>query len=770
MKPTRSCIPRMWLCCVLWLCTACVWAGEGVAPAIVPQPARMDVHPGTFVPSARPQLSLQGQPGDLRDLGTLAQELLQGAWGRPVSLRNAKAGLSTPADLTLALVADGAANPESYSLAIDPQGIRLQAADPRGLFYGLQTLRQLLAQADASHGLQFVEIADTPRFAWRGIHLDVGRHVFPMAHIKRQLDLMARYKFNVLHWHLTEDQGWRLEIKRYPRLTEIGAWRKQTALFQRDGSVQYDAKRYGGFYTQEQAREIVEYARQRHITVVPEIEMPGHTVAALAAYPELACTPGPFDVRVDWGVDDNVLCPSEATFTFLENVLDEVMAIFPSEYIHAGGDEAPIVRWQESALAQDIIRREGLADEHALQGWFMRRIERHLQRHGRRMLAWDEMLAGDPAPSTTIMAWRSLEEGIKAAQRGHGVVMTPTSYAYFDYCQSRSPDEPVCPGSLPMRQVYAFEPVPPQLSAEEATRVLGAQANLWTEHIRTPEAAEYMLWPRALAMSEVLWSPASARDWNHFLQRLPPQLAALGALGVHYRIPEVLGIDGDVLSLDAQTTVALQSPLPGARIVYSIDGQEPDARSPVYQTPLQVPLGTTPVTISARLLTVDGRLGPQMRARYARAQLQPALPEVDSALREGLQRDYFEGPFNNTEALLERAPLRSDMAQALNIPPEARPESFGLRFRGYLRVPTDGVYRFALVSDDGARLLIDDALLIDRDGPQSPGMTYGSIGLAAGLHRFELRYFQGSGDRVLGLQVSRDGAEATEVSADWWWH
>ena len=755
-----------WLVFLLLPCVLQAWSMPAQsAPALVPLPAKVEPQAGRYRPGPDPRIALHGDGAELRELGALGTELLRTAWQRPVATATAGA----PADLVLALVPDTDADPESYALRIDGSGIRIQAPTGAGLFYGLQTLRQLLEQSNPSTGLGFIAIEDAPRFAWRGLHLDVGRHLFPVDYIKRQLELMARYKFNVLHWHLTEDQGWRLQIGRYPKLTEVGAWRSQTARFQRDGRTVYDGRRYGGFYTQEQAREIVEYASRLHITVVPEIEMPGHTVAALAAYPELACTPGPFAVRVDWGVDDNVLCPSERTFEFLENVLDEVLAIFPSEYIHVGGDEAPIVRWQQSLLAQSIIEREGLEDEHALQGWFMRRIEAYLQKRGRRMLAWDEMLAGDPARSTTIMAWRSLDEGVEAAQRGHDVVMTPTSYAYFDYCQSRAVDEPYCPGYLPLNQVYAFEPVPRELTPAQARHVIGGQANLWTEHVRTPEAAEYMYWPRALAMGEVLWSPAQARDWDGFSRRLGPQLAALGRIGVNYRVPEVLGLDGDALSLAPRATVALRAPLDDARIVYTLDGSDPGTDSPRYRAPLDLELTRTPTTVSARLLTADGRLGPIMRADYALTTARPARPPTAGAARQpGLWRDYFELEAEDTDDLLAATPRRSDAADAVELPGFARAERFGLRYRGDIEVPADGVYRFALASDDGARLLIDDAVLIDRDGPQSPGVSYGSIGLAKGAHAFELRYFQGGGDKVLRLEVSHDGQPPAPVPAAWW--
>lgn len=737
-----------------------------MTPSLVPLPAQLSWGQGYYRVNSTPRITTEGRSAALTELRQLGAELFTSAWKRAAAV----ATTSQRADLVLVLAPDPGANQESYRLQVNAEGIRLQAPSSAGLFLGLQTLRQLIEQSDPAHGIGFVTIVDAPRFRWRGLHLDVGRHLFPVDHIKRQIDLMARYKFNVLHWHLTEDQGWRLEIKRYPKLTEVGAWRKQTAIFQHDGKIHYDGKRYGGFYTQEQAREIVAYARQRHITVVPEIEMPGHTVAALAAYPELACTPGPFEVRVDWGVDDNVLCPSEQTFTFLEGVLDEVLAIFPSEYIHVGGDEAPIVRWQESKLAQDIIRREGLKDEHALQGWFMRRIESYLQQRGRRMLAWDEMLAGDPARSTTIMAWRSIEEGIKAARLRHDVVMTPTSYAYFDYCQSLTSQEPWCPGLLTLAQVYAFDPVPAQLQPAQARHVIGGQANLWTEHIRTPQHAEYMLWPRALAMAEVLWSAQKTRIWNEFNRRLAPQLTVLAQMGVNFRVPEVLGIDGDVLSLQPSAQVQLTSPLPDATVVYTTDGSEPKATSAQADGPITLNLGDMAVRLSARLRLANGQLGPVTQARYTFGKLQPAQPLRATDLQPGLRRDYFETSPRRTDDLLESTPTRSAISDQIGLPGDTRSQGFGLRWRGYLDLPADGVYRFALSSDDGSRLYINDTLVIDRDGPQSPGNNVGSAALTRGLHAFELRYFQGGGDKLLRLEVSRNEATPTAVPAAWLKH
>ncbi|WP_242111828.1 family 20 glycosylhydrolase [Luteimonas aquatica] len=765
-----SFLPRLFALCLVVLCAplpALAQAPEAPLPALMPQPARIQALPGRYLSGASARVELPAGDEEGRALGELAATILREAWAVPVRLESkGEAG----ADLTLSLQPAPGAHPEGYALRADADGIRLSAATPAGLFYGLQTLRQLAPPGSAKAGVPAVLIEDAPRFGYRGLMLDVGRHLYPLEFLKRTLDLMARYKFNTFHWHLTEDQGWRLEIKRYPRLTEIGAWRARTSLQQRGGPDTFEEKRYGGFYTQAEARELVAYAKTLHIQVIPEIEMPGHTVAAQAAYPELGCTPGPFEVRTTWGVDDNVLCPSEQTFAFIENVLAEVMDIFPSPYIHLGGDEAPIVRWQQSPLAQEIIRREGLKDEHALQGWFMRRVEKYLQAHGRRMIGWDEILDGDPLPSATVMSWRGMDGGVRAAKLGHDVIMAPTSHVYLDYCQSLAPSEPVCSGNLPLRQVYAFEPVPDSLTAAQAKHVIGGQGNLWTERVRTSQAAEYMLWPRALALSEVLWSPRARPGWDDFKRRLEPQLRTLDQLRVNYRVPDVIGLEGDAISLQPRAQVRLASPLPGARVRYSLDGSDPTAASPVYERPLDLELATAGTVVSARLEQPGGRLGPVSRARYALAQLQPATRAERKGLKAGLERAYYEAAITRTEQLLAQTPLRTETARGIGLPEQARAETFGLRYRGYIDIPADGVYRFVLGSDDGARVLIDDKTVVERDGLQSPGDSYGSAGLAAGLHAFELRYFQGGGDKQLQLLVERDGAAAEPVPESWWRH
>lgn len=419
-------------------------------------------------------------------------------------------------------------HPEGYRLSIRPEGIKIRFREQAGAFYAVQTLNQL---ATPEGLFPCLEIEDAPRYAYRGMHLDVCRHFFPVEFIKKYIDLLARYKMNRFHWHLTEDQGWRIEIKKYPRLQEVAAWRKETLVGHYSQQPhQFDGKRYGGYYTQEEIKEVVEYAKQRHIAIVPEIEMPGHSQALLAAYPELSCHGQPVEVATKWGVFENVLCPTEETFEFLENVLLEVMDLFPGEYIHIGGDECPKAQWKASAFCQELMKKEGLKDEHELQSYFIRRIDKFLTGHGKKLIGWDEILEGGLSPNATVMSWRGVQGGIDAARAGHDVIMAPTSHCYFDYYQSRNSDEPLAIGGyLPLEKVYSFDPAPSELTAEEAQHILGAQGNVWTEYMPTSEQVEYMAFPRAIALAEALWSQPENRNYEDFLHRLERELPRLPA-------------------------------------------------------------------------------------------------------------------------------------------------------------------------------------------------------------------------------------------------
>lgn len=449
-----------------------------------------------------------------------------------------------PADIVIS--SDASIPPEGYRLAVSPDAVQIQAADAAALFYAFQSIRQLLppeveqerVNSDVDWSLSAVEIADHPRFSYRGLMLDVSRHFFSVEFVKRFIDLMSRYKFNRFHWHLTDDHGWRIELPAYPRLTEVGAWRRETMIGNNLKTYGGDGIPHGGFYTQDEIRDVLNYATERFVTVIPEIEMPGHSTAALTAYPEYGCHPGPYEVPVSWGIKKDIYSPSDATFSYLEDVLTEVMRLFPSEYIHIGADEVPKDQWQASRLAQDVIQREGLADEDELQSWFIRRVEAFLNANGRRLIGWDEILEGGLAPNATVMSWRDMTGGVEAARQGHDVIMTPKDYVYFDYYQGDPAGEPVAGRfghPIPLDTVYGFEPIPDELTEREARHIIGAQGNVWTEFISTPEHAEYMTYPRALALSEVAWSPRAARSLEGFFRRLNTNIAHLDALGVNYR-------------------------------------------------------------------------------------------------------------------------------------------------------------------------------------------------------------------------------------------
>ena len=737
---------------------------------LIPWPTHVEQDTGRFVFGRGTVIRLEGGVrGELDGIGRQASDLIVEELGWRPRIRPATD--TARAGLTLALIpATPPLGAEGYRLVVSPRGVRIEAAAEPGLFYGLQTLRQLL-HTGAPGIVPTVRIQDAPRFRYRGMHLDVGRHLFPVEFITRYIDLMARHKFNTFHWHLTEDQGWRIEIKRFPLLTEIGSCRRETVLERNIDPYVGDSLPYCGYYSQDEVREIVSYAARRHVTIIPEIEMPGHAKAALAAYPELACTPGPFEVSTVWGIDEDIFCPRKRTFSFLEGVLTEVLTLFPGKYIHIGGDEAPKTRWKASKEVQALIRREGLKDEQELQSWFIRRIERFLTSHDRRLIGWDEILEGGLAPEATVMSWRGVSGGIEAARQGHDVIMTPTSHAYFDYAQGDPALEPLSiGGNLPLERVYGFEPVPEQLTRGEARHVLGAQGNVWTEYLKTPEQVEFMVFPRALAMAEVTWSPREARDWTSFTVRLPAALQALDRLGVNYRVPAVEGLEIDRITLADTAVLTLGSILPEGEIRYTLDSTLPTAESPRYTAPLRLPVTAAPTTVTALVLLPDGRASPPRLARVSRATLRPATTPPAEGLQPGLVVAYYERAFGSAAAVEPLPPTSTAVADRVALQGFERPVSFGLRFEGFVRVPSDGIYTFSLSSDDGSLLNIGDQRVVDNDGWHSESVRTGQIALAAGIHPVEIRFVQGSGASALSATVAAEGATPEPLAGHWLAH
>jgi hexosaminidase len=458
-----------------------------------------------------------------------------------------------------------------YNLNVDKNRIHITATEKTGIFYGIQSLLQLgYYNAEKQFAFHGVKISnDYPNMKWRGMHLDVSRHFFPKKFILKYIDLLAMNKMNVFHWHLTDDQGWRIEIKKYPKLTSVGGWRKGSMIGHYN-EQRYDSIRYGGFYTQDDIREVVAYAEKRHVTIVPEIEMPGHALAALSAYPQFSCTGGPFEVAKKWGVFDDVFCPKEETFTFLQNILDEVVTLFPGKYIHIGGDECPKTRWEKCKACQKRMKENNLKDEMALQSYFIQRIEKYLNSKGKQIIGWDEILEGGLAPNAAVMSWRGTEGGIEAAHLHHPVVMTPGTHCYFDHYQGNPRQEPVAIGGFTsLEKVYSFNPIPEKLSPEESMYILGAQGNVWTEYINTSRDVEYMAVPRMSALAEVLWSKESTRNYIHFTERLTEFSVLLKKMDVNM----AHSWQRPVLSTIAQNGVLkaeAKPPVPGKKMMYEL--------------------------------------------------------------------------------------------------------------------------------------------------------------------------------------------------------
>ena len=507
---------------------------------------------------------------------------------------------------------------EAYTLLADEDKIIIKASNPAGIFYGLQTLYQLMPpEIFAKNKLELplvipaVKIEDYPRFAYRGMHLDVSRHFFPKEFIKKYINLIAFHKMNTFHWHLVDNNGWRIEIKKYPKLTEIGAWRvdrNNVSWREREPAKPGEKATYGGFYTQDDIREIIQFAKDRQVTIIPEIEMPAHVLSAIASYPELSCTGDSISIPPGGIYQVNALycAGKESTFEFLENVLTEVMDLFPSKYIHIGGDEANKAPWEKCSYCQKRMKTEGLKDVSELQSYFIRRIEKFLNSKGRELIGWDEILEGGLAPEATVMSWRGISGGIAAAKAGHDAIMTPGSHCYFDHYQGDPRVEPEAIGGYTtVSKTYSYEPIPEELSAEEAKHILGAQGNVWTEWILTPEHAEYMAIPRMTALAEVDWSPKESRNWDDFNKRLQKQFKRFDNWGVNYAHGTTL-IDIKSVFKNDTAWVELFNERYHPEIHYTTDGTEPDANSPKYEKPFAI---TKTITLKAILVENGKTIG-----------------------------------------------------------------------------------------------------------------------------------------------------------------
>ena len=695
---------------------------------LIPAPVEAKHGDGHFQVTAETVVSISPNDTPARDAANQLIGLLRDTRGLNLSVREESA--PSPASIRLQLDSESpVAQAEGYALDVDPQGMRVRARDAAGLFYGAISVWQL-ASADAGVGavkgdpieIRAVSIRDWPRFGWRGQLLDVARHFHDVDTVKHVIDAMAQHKLNVLHLHLTDDQGWRIEIKRYPKLTEIGAWRTPPGAG-RHGTPQ----RYGGYYTQEQIRELVAYAAARHITILPEIDMPGHAQAAVAAYPEEVGVTGERpSVSVDWGVNPYLFDTDERSMKFIEGVLDEVLELFPSPFIHIGGDEAVKDQWEASPTIRAQMQQLGVKDAHAMQGWFNEQLAKYLTGKGRRLIGWDEILEGGLPASASVMSWRGVEGAVAAAKLGHDVVLAPAGWMYLDNLQTDRSDEPNGRlAMLPLSRVYELDPVPAGLTAEQAKHVLGAQGALWSEYIPSPRHVDHALFPRLAAVAEVAWSPMAARNWDNFLARLPAQLRRYRALGIGYSdgaFAADIKIDGGantVLS-GSPAKIALGNQTDFGQIRYTIDGSEPTLESPRYSTAFSV---TLPVTVKAAVFTEDGKPLAATRSRHFDRQ---ALLSVDT---QGLRNCHDGGPLGL------RVPLLPDM-QSIDTSDKGTPVYNVDLFYACWTYPQARLDGVAAIRVDAARLARNYGLAHDQSKvhqyPSSAGAPQGELEVLRG--------------------------------------
>ena len=575
--------------------------------SIIPQPVSLVEQKGSFVIDSKTSINFSKQAKGCKDAATFLSHALKEISGLSLP-ENAKGAQS----IQLVIASKSELGKEGYQLKVSPSGILINANDRAGLVYGIQTLLQQLpaVRTNAALSVHCMEVTDYPRFKWRGMHLDVSRHFFSPDMIKEYLDLMARYKMNVFHWHLVDDQGWRIEIKKYPELNRISSWRvdKLDRVWgERPQATDGEIPTYGGYYTQAQVKEIVAYAAQRNITIVPEIEMPGHSASAIAAYPRLSCTNKSQKPMTGGNYKDiasNYCAGNDSVFHFVQDVLSEVIAIFPSAYIHVGGDEVDKDPWKKCSRCQARMKKEGLKDEAELQSYFMKRVEKFLEGKHRKMMGWDEILEGGLAPGAAVMSWRGEQGGIDAARMKHDVVMTPGTPCYFDHYQAGPEGEPIAIGGMnTLKRVYEYDPLPKELKPQEAAYIMGAQANLWTEYISANEQVEYMVLPRMLALAEVLWSKKESKDWQGFNERLQPQFRYFDQKGYHYCNGDFKA-DIKPIAKDGHLTAEMSTEQLGATICYTTDGSEPDAGSQKYEHPISV---DSTMTINAITL-IRGRV------------------------------------------------------------------------------------------------------------------------------------------------------------------
>jgi hexosaminidase len=730
---------------------------------LIPYPTSLTPAQGQFTLTAKTALLVQDKR--FTNEADILQTLLQPSLGKRLPTNGSGSTIVLRHDPTITAA-------EGYKLTITPRQITLSASEPAGMFRAVQTIRQLLPVSIEQKGvktvsslpLPAVQIQDQPAYAWRGMHLDVSRHFFSMEYLRTFIDWLALYKFNKFHLHLTDDQGWRLEIKAYPKLTSEGAWRTfnnqdsvvlkravtnpdfnlpKQHLRQQNGQTQY-----GGFYTQAQMRDLIAYAATKHIEIIPEIDMPGHLTSAIKAYPSLSCTG-----QEGWGKTFSVpVCPcNEPTYQFTETVLNEIVALFPSKYVHIGADEVEKTTWSQSPACQELMKREGIKNVEELQSYFVSRVEKFIQSKGKKLMVWDDALEGGLDSSAAVMYWRSWvkDAPVKAAKNGNTVVMTPVSTLYFD-----SP-----PGIQSVENVYNLNVAPDGITPAQSKLFLGAQANIWTEYIPTQNRVEYMAMPRLTALSEVVWT--NKKNFASYQQRLLQHFLRMEALGIHYRLPDLTGFAEENVFVD-KAALRIKKPLPSYSLRYTTDGSQPTASSTELQDELII---SKPQTINVAAFTPSGLRGDVYTLRYQ--QQAHAEPVALTSPKPGLQCSYYKQAFRETKLIKQQ---KADSTYTINnivVPKSVNAPSFGIQFRGYLNVPETGVYSFFYTCDDGGILRIADRMVVDNDGNHFPIEKSGQVALSKGVHPFEADFIEGGGGFTLKLKYSLNGSAPADIPDSW---
>lgn len=749
---------------LLLACTSGVNAQETASKfPLIPYPAQLTAGEGSFTITSKTAIV---NAGAFNTEAYALKDLLRKGLGTPVEVSKIKKARA------INLVYDASiTTPEAYRMSVTKEQVVVRAKDPAGVFHAVETIRQLLpvgveaGVVQKQLSLPVVAIEDAPVYEWRGMHLDVSRHFFSVSYLKKFIDRMALYKMNKLHLHLTDDQGWRIEIKKYPLLTEAGAWRtfnnqdsacmkkakdNPDFVIDKEHIVQKNGKTmYGGFYTQEEMKGVVAYAAARHVDIVPEIDMPGHMMAAINSYPFLTC-----DGENKWGeLFTKPICPcNESTFEFAENVFTEIMQIFPSKYIHIGGDEVDRTNWGKSDACKALMAKEGIKDLAGLHSYFINRMEKFFNSKGRKLIGWDEVIEGGISPTAIIMYWRTWvpDAPVKAVKNGNTVIMTPGEPLYFD----NQPDQ------YSVSKVYHFNPVPKVLNAEEAKSIIGAQANLWSEMIPSEKRADYMYMPRLTALSEMLWTHKES-EYDSYLQRLTQQYKRMDAMKINYRLPDLPNLLNQYVFTD-EGKLSIASPLPSLTIRYTTDDTLPDAKSPVLPSPLTI---SKSELVRVAAFTPTGTRGDVYNLNYTQQQM--LGPVKIAPPKPGLTATYYKAFFKKT-ALMQGANVDSTFTtDKIEVPATVKAPSFGITYKGYIDVPTDGIYSFYLTCDDGGVLYIGDKTVVDNDGNHSAQERSGQVALKIGAHPFKLDFIEGGGGFKLLLKYSVNGSAPQDVPSSW---